>query len=117
MFKLGLATAVDILGNYDLLYDLPPINLGRGPGVSGTARIVVGEGIISHTEQLVCRVVSFTTPVHDKRLRGVGWEGIGHPRIFVSVCPTKNAFEVESPSLYTYRLVFWLSLMVIFLLC
>lgn len=50
MFKLGLATAVDILEKYDLLSGLPPINLGRGPGVSGTARIVVGEGIISDTE-------------------------------------------------------------------
>lgn len=63
MFKLGLATAVDILEKYDLLSGLPPINLGRGPGVSGTARIVVGEGIISDTEQLVCRIVSITTPV------------------------------------------------------
>lgn len=63
MFKLGLATAVDILEKYDLLSGLLPINLGRGPGVSGTARIVVGEGIISDTEQLVYRVVSITTPV------------------------------------------------------
>lgn len=63
MFKLGLATAVDILEKYDLLSGLPPINLGRGPGVSGTARIVVVEGIISVTERFVCRVVSITTPV------------------------------------------------------
>lgn len=63
MCKLGLATAVDILEKYDLLSGLPPINLGRGPGVSGTARIVVGGGIISDTEQLACRVVSITTPV------------------------------------------------------
>lgn len=63
MFKLGLATTVDILKKYDLLSSLPPINLGKGPGVSGTARIVVVEGIISVTEQLVFRVVSITTPV------------------------------------------------------